>query len=263
MTEIDMTTNEHIKALAVETHSRQADEFAHSYTVHDAYVDCFNYSRHRLDALLTKLIPPVDRPLALLDVGCGTGHHMQRYARLGYKPSGVDGSEEMLAHARVNNPGADLKRADVEALPFSDASFDVATAIEVLRYLPDPRRSIDEIGRVLKPGGRAIVTASPLLSLNFYPIVNRVANLVPMKDFVRLKQFFSTSGQLRSAFKDAGFTTVNIHGVYFGPVNWVERLMKKKTPGFLRRWEPIDRALADKPIARELSNMFLVEAVKG
>jgi len=158
-----VTNNEQLKTLAIETHSRQADEFAHSYTVHDPYLDCFNYSRHRLDALLERFLPPAAQPLALLDVGCGTGHHMQRYAKLGYRVYGVDGSEEMLGHARANNPSADIRRSDVDALPFPDGSFDVVIAIEVMRYLPDPRRAIAEMHRVLKPGGLALVTASPLI----------------------------------------------------------------------------------------------------
>ena len=190
-------TYDAIKALAVETHSRQADEFARSYTTTDPYLDCFNYSRHRLDELLQTLLPPPAGNKSRLDVGCGTGHHLQRYAALGYKVAGVDGSEEMLRHARTNNPGADVRHCDVETLPFPDASFDVVVAIEVLRYLPDSSKTIAEMGRVLKPGGVCLVTASPLLSLNGYPIVNRIAAAVPMSNFVRLKQFFTTSGGIK------------------------------------------------------------------
>lgn len=257
-----MSEAEEIKARAVETHSRQAGEFAQSYAKTDAYADCFNYSRHRLDALLERYLPKPERPLALLDVGCGTGHHMQRYARLGYRVSGVDGSTEMLQYARSNNPEADIRHCDVDALPFADATFDVVLAIEVIRYVPDRSRAYAEMARVLKPGGFALVTASPLLSLNAYPIVNRVAAAVPLPNFVRLRQFFDTSAGLRRDFARAGFSQVDVHGVYFGPVNWVERLIRPATPRFLRAWEPLDRALADAPFLRELSNMFLVRAVK-
>lgn len=256
------TTNELLKRSAVETHSRQADEFAHSYTVDDPYVDCFNYSRHRLDALLEHLLPAPTTAIDLLDVGCGTGHHMQRYARLGYRVSGVDGSDEMLRHARANNRSADIRKSDVDALPFEDASFDVVIAIEVLRYLPDASRAIAEMHRVLRPRGVALVTASPLLSLNGYPIVNRIAAAIPQRSFVRLKQFFATSFALRRQFTSAGFDAVAVHGVYCGPVNWVERLIPSRVSKFLKRWESFDRALADLPLCRELSNMFLVRAVK-
>lgn len=259
-----MNTNTYdaIKTLAVETHSRQADEFARSYTIHDPYLDCFNYSRYRLDGLFERLLPKPSGDHSLLDVGCGTGHHLQRYAALGYRVAGVDGSEEMLRHAQTNNPGVDLRHCDVEFLPFADASFDVVVAIEVFRYLPDLTRTVAEIHRVLKPGGVCLVTASPLLSLNGYPIVNRVAAAIPMGGFVRLKQFFTTSGAISGRFRRAGFSRTEVHGVYFGPVNWIERLAPSRITGFLKAWEKVDRALADRPVLRELSNMFLVRAVR-
>ena len=257
-----MSQNDEIKALAVETHSRQADEFANSYANRDAYRDCFNYSRHRLDALLEAYLPKTDRPLELLDVGCGTGHHMRRYAERGYRVSGVDGSEEMLRHARANNPNAEIKRADVDALPFGDALFDVVMAIEVTRYIPARKRMYEELARVLKPGGVALVTASPLLSLNFFPVFNWIARRVPLPGFVRIRQFFDTTASLRRDFAVAGFSSIDVHGVYFGSVNWVEKIVRPLTPRFLRAWEPIDRKLADAPYMRELSNMFLVRAVK-
>lgn len=258
-----MSRDEKIKALAVETHSRQADDFARSYQQSDPYKDCFNYSRHRLDEFLERYLQPTDRGLSLLDVGCGTGHHMQRYARLGYRVAGVDGSEEMLRHARSNNPDAEIRKSDVDVLPFPDASFDVIMAIEVIRYVPDRIPMLAEMSRVLKPEGFALVSASPLFSLNFFPLVNRIARVVPVPGFERMQQFFDTSAGLRRAFANAGFSTVDVHGVYFGSVNWVEKLMRPLTPGFLRAWERFDRALADRRLVRELSNMFLVKAVKS
>lgn len=259
---INPATNEALKTAAIDTHSRQADQFAHSYTVADPYVSCFNYSRHRLDALMEKVMPKPAGTMRLLDVGCGTGHYMARLAGLGYTVSGVDGSEEMLKHAKANNPGADIRRADVESLPFPDGSFDVVIAIEVLRYLPDPSKCISEMGRVLKPGGVCIATASPLLSLNAYPIVNRAAALLSLSKFVQLKQYFSTLGSLRKQFANAGFKSADIHGVYFGPVNWVERLLRSRTPGFLRAWEGFDKILSPVRLLRNFSNMLLVRGVR-
>ncbi len=258
----NMNALEEIKALAIETHSRQADEFARAYTVENPYADCFNYSRYRLDDLLRRFMPAPTGTMSLLDVGCGTGHHMQRYAAMGYCVAGVDGSEEMLRYAKSNNPSADVRRADVEALPFSDGVFDVVVAIEVLRYLPDLTRTVAEMRRVLKPGGICFATASPLFSLNAYPLVNRLAVALPLPSLVRLKQFFATSWGLERQFKAGGFASVDVHGVYFGPVNWVERLVPERIAPFLRRWERIDRALADRPLVREISNMFLIRAVR-
>ena len=254
--------NDSAKARAIATHSEMADEFATAYATPDPFASCFNYSRFRLDEHLWRLLPAPDRALRVLDVGCGTGHQMHAIAERGYRVSGVDGSEPMLEYARKNNPGATLRRADVEALPFGDGFFDAVVCIEVLRYLPDPSASIREIFRVLQPGGVAVVTAAPLLNANGYALINRIAARIPLPGFVRLRQYFVTSWRLRSLFRRAGFSDVQIHGVYVGPINWIERLVPAATRSALRSWLPIDRALADRPVIREMSNMFVVRAVR-
>ena len=55
-------------------------------------------------------------------------------------------------------------------------------------------------------------------------------------------------------------SAVDVHGVYTGPINWVERLAPRRLIPFLRRWEAFDRKLADGPVLRGLSNMLLVKA---
>ena len=143
----------------------------------------------------------------LLDVGCGTGHHLARYRQQGFEVVGVDGSEEMLAHARAANPGVPLHCADLENLPFSDAGFDVVLAIEVLRYLPEPAVALREMARVLRPGGVIVATAAPLFNLNGYWLVNRMAGALPVRNLTRLRQFFVTSASLASRLRRAGWFT--------------------------------------------------------
>jgi ubiquinone/menaquinone biosynthesis C-methylase UbiE len=248
---------------AIDVHSAQADEFVLGYQelAADPYANCFAYSRHRLEGWLDRLLPPA-AGRRLLDVGCGTGHHLARMRARGFEVAGVDGSTEMLARARALNPDVDLRVAEVDALPFPDASFDVALCIEVFRYLPDERACAREIARVLKPGGVGLVTAQPLFNLNGYFVINRLALLRPLAGLVSLKQFFTTSGRLRRTFQTAGFDQVDIHGVYLGPLNWVERLARPVLKPALRAWEPADRVLADAPGLRGLSNMFLARCVR-
>jgi ubiquinone/menaquinone biosynthesis C-methylase UbiE len=259
-----MASEEIQKRRAIETHSQQAGEFAESYVEleEDAFRTCFTYSRRRLEQLLAKYLPARGDGLRLLDVGCGTGHHLASLRARGYDVAGVDGSEEMLEHARRNNPGVSIQSADVEKLPLESASFDFVICIEVLRYLPQMTQAIHEMARVLKPGGVALVTAAPTLNLNGYYVINRAAHLIPIGNLVRLKQFFTTSWSLRREVEAAGFEEAKIHGVYFGPVNWVEHLAPSAVPSVLRKWETVDSKLADNPIFREFANMFLVVARK-
>jgi hypothetical protein len=119
------------------------------------------------------------------------------------------------------------------------------------------------MARVLRPGGVCLVTAAPLFSLNGYALVNRLALIAPIGDLVRLKQFFTTPVQLRRQFAANGFEGVEVHGVYTGPVNWVEHLAPRRFGSFVRRWERFDRGLADRPALRGVSNMLLVKAKRG
>jgi ubiquinone/menaquinone biosynthesis C-methylase UbiE len=260
-----MSTQSLQKQHAVDLHSQQAEMFASRYADPnaDGYRDCFRYSRKRLQTYLDRYLPSAGNGLRLLDVGCGTGHHLAELRQRGFDGAGVDGSAEMLVEARQVNPGADLRQADVEALPFPDASFDVVICIEVLRYLPNPENCIREMARVLRPGGICLTTAAPLLNLNGYWLVNRLANLLPVGNLVRLKQFFATGRKLRRTFARSGFVSTKVHGVYLGPINWVERLVPRALPSILRKWERFDAAIADQRLLREFSNMFLVHAVRG
>jgi hypothetical protein len=88
--------------------------------------------------------------------------------------------------------------------------------------------------------------------------VNRLAGAVPIPGLTRLRQYFFRSSRLRNAMVAAGFEAPEIRGVYLGPVNWLERLAPRAISGALRKWERVDRALADRPLLREFSNMFLV-----
>jgi SAM-dependent methyltransferase len=96
----------------------------------------------------------------VLDVGCGAGTDLVRFARAGAVVSGVDLSASAIALARqnVSQQGleADLREADGEHLPYADDTFDLVFAHGVVQYTPGDRALVDECRRVLKPGGEAV-----------------------------------------------------------------------------------------------------------
>lgn len=98
-------------------------------------------------------------PGHVLDAGMGPGRLCTELERLGWTVSGIDESHEMVALARRRLPTASprLLQAGIEELPFPDDSFDAVAATGVLEYA-DPRAALAELARVLRPGGRAVVS---------------------------------------------------------------------------------------------------------
>jgi ubiquinone/menaquinone biosynthesis C-methylase UbiE len=111
------------------------------------------------DALLDALGPLNGREL--LELGCGTGRFTAAFEHAGAEVTGVDNDPGMLALAATRTDAA-LLRADAHALPLSDHTFDVAVAVTLLEFADDPRRIVDELVRVTRPGGRiAVATLNP------------------------------------------------------------------------------------------------------
>lgn len=100
-----------------------------------------------------------------LDLGCGTGGLAAAAVERGRDVTVVDSDPAMVARTRKRVPLAATYRASALELPLGSGTFDVVTANFLVNHLPDPRRGMAEIARVLRPGGRAAVTIWPTGSL--------------------------------------------------------------------------------------------------
>jgi SAM-dependent methyltransferase len=128
------------------------------------------------DAITRRLLDSFFRPIArdvaatapaegtVLDVGCGPGHLSVRLAAgHGLHVVGIDLDPAMIERARANAERAGAGSlatfavADVAALPFADASFDVVVSTLSMHHWEDASAGLAEIGRVLAPGGRALI----------------------------------------------------------------------------------------------------------
>jgi ubiquinone/menaquinone biosynthesis C-methylase UbiE len=96
----------------------------------------------------------------VLEVAVGTGRNLPFYPE-GTRLTGVDWSPAMLAIARGRAADlgreADLRQGDAQALDFPDASFDTVLCALGLCAIPDDRRAMTEMARVLRPGGRLLL----------------------------------------------------------------------------------------------------------
>ncbi len=93
----------------------------------------------------------------VLDVGCGGGYLAEEFARDGYRVTGIDPSTKTVGAARRHAVESGLEiRYEVgrgEEIPFADATFDIVACCDVLEHVDDPREVIEEVSRLLKPGG--------------------------------------------------------------------------------------------------------------
>ncbi|GAB4300794.1 MAG: demethylmenaquinone methyltransferase [Myxococcota bacterium] len=95
----------------------------------------------------------------ILDVGCGTGW-VVKYLKKRFPNAiieGMDISSEMLAKARRNDPQTRYFWGDVTAIPVADSSCDLVTTIFTMRNFPELTKSLSEMTRVLKPGGKLVI----------------------------------------------------------------------------------------------------------
>lgn len=97
----------------------------------------------------------------LLDIGCGTGALLHRLSQRypGAQLTGVDPVPEMLSVARHRLPsGVELRQGWAERLPFEREWFDVVVSCNAFHYFREPVAALSEMGRVLVPGGRLVIT---------------------------------------------------------------------------------------------------------
>ena len=95
----------------------------------------------------------------MLDLGCGAGRFVAALRDAGAEPVGVELAEAALERARRNAPGADLRLVEPDgSLPLDHASVDLVWCSEVLEHVADTAYLLLEVRRVLRPGGRLLVT---------------------------------------------------------------------------------------------------------
>lgn len=128
--------------------------------------------------------------LEVADIGCGTGIYTGELLAAGARVVGVDISPEMLAIAAAKTAAygdaVSFLPGDAAALPFADGSFDLVTSITAMEFFSKPGECLQEMYRVVKPGGRLIVAT--------------LGSLSPWSWQRRLKTFFR-----RTVFRHAHF----------------------------------------------------------
>lgn len=172
----------------------------------------------------------------LLEVGCSMGNDTIQFARRGMHVTGVDITEKAIeliqGRFALYGEKGDFRVADAEALPFEDNTFDAVYSFGVLHHTPDTAGAIEEIRRVLKPGGKAFIMLYNTYSLNW--LAHRLTG-VPFdgsrKDPCPVEKSYPPSEAKRffTHYKDVQLTIDYLYGTGWGAAN-------KYMPTILHRW---------------------------
>ena len=142
------------------THIHDLEITRHPVGSRGFFDDLDRYHFEKLHHLVRLIAFDGYRGRRVLEVGCGAGVDLARFAKGGASVVGVDIAPSAIDLARANfaQQGLDgeFHVANGEALPFPDDRFDLVYAHGVVQYTANPRRLVDECRRVLAPGGQAI-----------------------------------------------------------------------------------------------------------
>jgi SAM-dependent methyltransferase len=155
------------------------------------------------------LLAEARRGERVLDLGCGAGRFVAALRDAGADPVGVEIAEAALERARRNAPGADLRAVEPDgSLPLEHGSIDLVWCSEVLEHVADTAHLLLEMRRVLRPGGRVLITV---------PFHGRVKAAVI--GLLRFDRHFDPTGQhlrfytqssLTRTLREAGFDDVQV-----------------------------------------------------
>lgn len=175
---------------------------------------------HWLAAARAHLIPPAPGPGAVLvDIACGAGLLAPHVETLGYRHIGLDLGVAGLRQAAAH--GVVPVRADALVLPFADACADVVVAGEVFEHIPDPPTLVEEVCRVLRPGGTVVIDSIAATWWGRFTAIT-VAERLPGGPPPRLHDpgLFVDPAALRAAFARRG-VVLELHGLLPDPVDYL------------------------------------------
>jgi 2-polyprenyl-3-methyl-5-hydroxy-6-metoxy-1,4-benzoquinol methylase len=216
---------------------------------YERFADEFDSSMNRYE-VNKRLALVFDRGLAhvplagreFLDAGCGTGLFSKTAADRGAQVTSLDVGERLLARVAEK---CDSRRVvgDVQRLPFEDASFDVVLSTEVIEHVPEPALAVNELVRVLRPGGTLVVT-TPNRAWHWSITIANKIGLRPyegLENWVRWDDLRAWLEQAGIAIEQGvGFNAFPfVHPVTYPAVDWLDQFGKR-------------------PVGRRMINMMFV-----
>jgi ubiquinone/menaquinone biosynthesis C-methylase UbiE/glycosyltransferase involved in cell wall biosynthesis len=167
---LDLKREESIKIAGVEMKKSFAEKTVHKNLVKHVRNESNKYLYNYVIKIASKFFN--DNTKTILDAGAGTAEYSIHFAKLGYRVVAVDISEAVLEMAaeEINKEGfansIHLKSEDIINFAFDDESFDYIYCWGVLMHIPEIEKAIKELSRILKPGGKMIISVSNKFSIH-------------------------------------------------------------------------------------------------
>lgn len=228
---------------------------------HPSYV--WRFGQDRRLALIQQFANLEDR--WILDVGCGIGTYVRKFANFSAHVFGIDVDEERVAEGAKSIPR--LLIGEAEVLPFPDATFDVVLLNEVIEHVRDDAQTIADSLRILRPGGHLIIYAPNRLYLfethgiylgrrylfRLVPFINWLPDVVRDRFCPHVRAY--TAADIRRLFTGQPGKILHHGYVYPGFDNIVAR-----RPGFGHALRRVCYALEETPLqCFGLSHFVVVE----
>lgn len=144
-------------------------------------------------------VGPGDR---VLDVGCGPGAALENAASAGADCHGVDPSPSMVKRAAARVPGAVVREGSAESIPFDDATFTHVWSIASFHHWADTNGGLDEIERVLAPGGKVFIVERKLKKGRIGHGLNRVDAMAVAENLTERGLLNATVSPMRAGRSD-------------------------------------------------------------
>lgn len=193
------------------------------------------------ERLLLDLLGPV-RGLAVLDVGCGDGVLASALARRGAWVTGLDMDPQMLfaAERRARSESIELQLVEgrAEALPFPSETFDRVVAVAVLCFVRNTNQAMNEIARVLKPGGRVVI--GELGRWNSWAAFRRVKGWFGAATWKAVR--FRSAGELQSVVESSGLAVNETVGAIYYPHIGIAALLLARFDRWCALWTTVGAA---------------------
>jgi malonyl-CoA O-methyltransferase len=190
-----------------------ANQYLPVKDLYDEWAGCYDTRPNPLTMaegkILRKLLGNV-KGKKILDVGCGTGRHAIALAKDGASVTGVDFAEAMLVAARAKADGLDVcfLAGELQSIPLQE-QFDVVLCSLVFNHVEDLVPGFQEMSRLVRPGGRIIVTD---LRTDLY---FRKARVIPLFNGFATDSFKHTLADYEAAIRSAGLDVRQRRGIRF------------------------------------------------